>query len=365
MHGTNGAQINGGPQTHQSMTAGKFVTNAWYMAGWGEEVDDGKFLNRVILNEPVVIFRNKDGSLRALENRCPHRFAPLSLGKVLDNGNLQCGYHGLEFDKDGICVNNPHKGGNVPNNAKVASYTAVEKHRCIWIWMGEKEPDMTTIPDFSVIADPAPLTDTALDMIKVEANYKLIVDNLLDLSHVAYLHVGTLGNAQSVDASIDVTEDGEDLLVTRVASGVEAVAMHGMQWPDHPDKIDHFQQIRWMAPSCLNLYVGITEVGKPWEEGTGIWATHMLTPETDSSTHYFFTATRFGLRDMSEEQHKEIQHKIGVMRRYAFEVEDGPMIAAQQDVIDTAPRSLEPANINVDLGAVRFRRAISRMEAAD
>lgn len=350
----------------QNLVAGEFVKNAWYMAGWNEEVEAGKFLSRKILGEPVLIFRNKDGSLTALEDRCPHRFAPLSLGKVLPNGNLQCGYHGLEFDKAGQCVNNPHRGaGKIPQTAKVTSYTVVEKYRCIWIWMGEKQPDVSTIPDFSVIDNPAPLTDTALDMIKVGANYKLIVDNLLDLSHVAYLHVGTLGNAQSTSASIEVTEDGDDLLVTRVASGVDAVSMHGMQWPGHPDKIDHFQQIRWMAPSCLNLYVGITEIGKAWEEGTGIWATHMLTPETETSTHYFFTATRFGLRDMSEEQHKDIQHKIGVMRRYAFEVEDGPMIEAQQKVIDTAPRQLDPTNLNVDLGTVRFRRAISRMEAAD
>ena len=350
---------------NQSLVEGKFVRNAWYMAGWGEEMDDGKFLSRKILGEPVLIFRRADGSLTALEDRCPHRYAPLSLGKLLPNGNLQCGYHGLEYDSTGQCVNNPHRGGNTPQSAKVANYTATEKYRCIWIWMGDSQPDETKIPDFSVIDKPAPFTDTALDMIKVEANYKLIVDNLLDLSHVAYLHVGTLGNAQSVDATIDVAEDGDDLMVTRVAEGVEAVSMHGMQWPGHPDKIDHFQQIRWMAPSCLNLYVGITEVGHSWEEGTGIWATHMLTPETETSTHYFFTATRFGLRDMTEEQHKDIQHKIGVMRRYAFEVEDGPMIAAQQGVIDDSPRSLDPTNINVDLGAVRFRRAITRMEAAE
>ena len=358
MVATNGA-------IQQNMVAGTFVKNAWYMAGWEQEVDDGKFLTRMILGEPVLIFRNKDGSLTALEDRCPHRFAPLSLGKILPNGNIQCGYHGLEFDGTGACVNNPHKSGNVPANARAARFTAIAKHRCIWIWMGDKQPDMTSVPDYSVLDTVTPFADTALDMIKVEANYKLIVDNLLDLSHVAYLHVGTLGNAQSVTASIDVEQDGDDLLVTRLASGVDPVSLHAMQWPGHPEKVDHFQQIRWMAPSSLNLFVGITEVGKPWEEGTGIWATHKLTPETDHSTHYFFTAARFGIRSQDPEWNKEIQHKIGVMRRYAFEVEDGPMIEAQQRVIDGAPRELEPANINVDLGAVRFRRAIARMEAAD
>ncbi len=349
----------------QSLVEGKFIRNAWYMAGWAEEVDDGKILTRKVIGEPLVLFRGKDGSIAALEDRCPHRWAPLSLGTVLENGNIQCTYHGLEFDKTGMCQNNPHRGGSIPHTAKTAAYTAVEKHRCIWVWMGDKQPDMSRIPDFSVTDSPAQYADTAHDMIKIEANYKLIVDNLLDLSHVAYLHVGTLGNQGSTTAEIKVEEDGDDILVTRVASGVEAVRMHGMQWPGHPDKIDHFQQIRWMAPSCLNLYVGITEVGKPWEEGVGIWATHKLTPETEHSTHYFFTAVRFGMRGLTPEQHADIQNKIGVMRRYAFEVEDGPMIEAQQRVLDESPRNLDPTNLNVDLGTVRFRRAITRMEQAD
>ncbi|MCC2096223.1 MAG: aromatic ring-hydroxylating dioxygenase subunit alpha [Hyphomicrobiales bacterium] len=349
----------------QSLVEGQFIRNAWYMAGWTTELDGGTFITRKIIGEPLVIFRTRDGSVTALEDRCPHRWAPLSLGTVLDNGNIQCTYHGLEYDRSGMCVNNPHRGGSIPPTAKIASYPAVEKYHCVWVWMGDKQADESKIPDFSVIDKPGPFEDTAFDMITIDANYKLIVDNLLDLSHVAYLHAGTLGNAGSTTAEITVKEDGDDLLVSRLASGVEAVAMHAMQWPGHPDKVDHFQEIRWMAPSCLNLYVGLTEIGKPWDQGTGIWATHMLTPETEHSTFYFFTAVRFGLREMSEEQHREIQHKIGVMRRYAFEVEDGPMIEAQQRVLDAAPRNLDPSNLNVDLGTVRFRRAISRMEAAE
>ncbi|MGE3245532.1 MAG: Rieske 2Fe-2S domain-containing protein [Beijerinckiaceae bacterium] len=349
----------------QPLVSGHFIRNAWYMAGWASEVADGKILTRKIIGEPVVVFRTQDGSLAALEDRCPHRWAPLSRGNLIGNGNIQCAYHGLEFDRTGMCVNNPHRGGSIPHTAKIASYTAVEKHRCIWVWMGDREPDPAKIPDYSVIDNPAPFEDTAEDMIKIEANYKLIVDNLLDLSHVAYLHSGTLGNAGSTTADITVSEDGGDLLVTRVASGVDAVALHAIQWPGHPGKVDHFQEIRWMAPSCLNLYVGITGVGQPWEKGSGIWATHMLTPETETSTFYFFTAVRFGLREMSQERHRDIQNKIGVMRRYAFEVEDGPMIEAQQRVLDEAPRPLEPNNLNVDLGTVRFRRAIARMEAED
>lgn len=351
----------------QRLTAGRFIRNTWYMAGWAEELPEpGRLLARTILGEPVVMFRKADGKPVALEDRCPHRFAPLSMGKVLDGDRLQCPYHGLELDASGACVLNPHGSKNIPSRARVASWPLVEKHQALWIWMGDVEPDPARIPDFRVLDHVPELAGTKRDQIRIEADYKLIVDNLLDLSHTCYLHAGTLGNADTIDSSVDVTEDGDDLIVSRLARDAEVPGIMRFQWPGHPPRLDVFTRMRWMAPSYMNLLTGVTEPGKRWEEdGTGFHALHMLTPETERSTHYFFTAVRFGIRVTDDAQNREIQERIGKLRRHAFVNEDAPVIEAQQRIIDRARKPLDPVVLSIDVGTMRWRRAVERLMAAE
>lgn len=360
------AILNGrGRQVEQKLVSGGFVRNAWYVAAWGHEVERGKLLARTMLGEPVVMFRKADGTPVALEDRCPHRFAPLNMGKVLDGDRVQCPYHGLELDATGACVLNPHGAKNIPTRAKVASYPVVDKHQALWIWMGDKPADPATIPDYRVLDNVPEFCSTKLDTIKVEADYKLIVDNLLDLSHTCYLHAGTLGNADTIDSNIEVEQEGNDIIVSRLATNAEPPGMMKMLWPGVAGRVDVFTRMRWMAPSALNLFTGVCDIGKPWESGTGIHALHLLTPETERSTHYYFTAVRFGLKVTDPALNRELQEKIGKMRRHAFTVEDAPVIEAQQRIIDTARKALDPVVLSVDAGTVRFRRAIEKMVAAE
>ncbi|MGE3709167.1 MAG: Rieske 2Fe-2S domain-containing protein [Hyphomicrobiaceae bacterium] len=355
-----------GPRVKQELIDSRFVRNAWYVAAWAQELEAGKLLSRTILGEPVVIYRADDGSPAALEDRCPHRFAPLSMGKVIKGDKVQCPYHGLELDSSGACTHNPHGAKNIPSRAKVTSYTLVEKHQALWIWMGDAAlADPGRIPDFTVLDAVPEYCSTKLDKIEVAADYKLIIDNLLELSHTCYLQAGTLGNADTIDSSIDVEMDGDDIIVSRLATDAAAPGMMSMMWPGHPGKVDVFTRMRWMAPTTMKLFTGICEMGRPWESGTGIHALHLLTPETEHSTHYFFTAVRFGLKINDPVQNREIQEKIGKMRRYAFTVEDAPVIEAQQRIIDQANRTLDPVILSVDAGTVRFRRAIDRLVAAE
>ena len=138
-----------------------------------------------------------------------------------------------------------------------------------------------------------------------------------------------------------------------------------MLWPTHPPKVDKFSRIRWMAPSTLRLFVGICEMGAPYENGTGYHAIHMLTPETDRSTHYFFTAVRFGVKTTGEPLNREIQARIAKMRRFAFEEQDAPVIEAQQRIIDEAGQPLEPITLSIDAGPVRYKRVLEKMLAAE
>ena len=113
-----------------------FVRNLWYVAGWSSELTD-RPLGRTIISEHIVMFREREGKAVAIGDVCPHRFAPLSMGKICDDGTLECPYHGLRFDASGACVANPHEEGRIPRNAKVRSYPLCERYGILWIWMGD------------------------------------------------------------------------------------------------------------------------------------------------------------------------------------------------------------------------------------
>src|SRR5258705_10760166 len=116
-----------------------FLRNTWYVAAWADEVEPGQLLARRLLDQPIVLFRDAEGRPRALTDRCPHRFVPLSMGRLIEGGNvIRCGYHGLRFDGDGRCVLNP-QGGSPPPRARVRSFPAVERYSALWIWMGDGE----------------------------------------------------------------------------------------------------------------------------------------------------------------------------------------------------------------------------------
>ena len=189
-------------ESKKKMVTGTYLRNAWYVAAWADDLKDGQLLPRIFMHEPVVLYRKPDGSVAALEDRCPHRFAPLSMGKVIRDDVVQCPYHGLEFNSTGACVHNPHGTKHIPSRARVRSYPTIEKHKAIWIWMGDKPADPSKVPDFSVLDNVPEMHATKRDSITINANYELIVDNLLDLSHTSYLHEGILGNADTVESEI-------------------------------------------------------------------------------------------------------------------------------------------------------------------
>ena len=349
----------------QDLISGPFVRNAWYVAGWSDDLVAGQLLARTIMNEPIVLYRKADGAVAAIEDRCVHRFAPLSMGKILPGDRVQCPYHGLEYDSTGQCVHNPHGAKNVPSRAKLKSYPIIEKHHAMWIWMGDKPGDPAKVPDFRVLDDVPELHTTKRDGFPIRANYLLVIDNLLDLSHTSYLHEGILGNADTVESDITVEQDGDDVVVKRHATNSEPPGMFAQFWPGHPARVDKFTNMRWMAPSTLRLISGICKMGASPETGTGYHAIHMLTPETERSTHYYFTAVRFGVVTADETLNRDLQIKIAKMRRFAFEEQDAPVIEAQQLRIEMASRQLDPVILAIDVGPVRYKRVLDNMVKAE
>lgn len=343
----------------------KLIRNMWYGAVWSDHLTDTP-LGRRIVNKPIVLFRGKDGAARAMDDVCPHRFVPLSLGQVRD-GIVRCGYHGLEFDGTGACVRNPHTSGRIPPAARVRTYPAVERHRMVWLWLGEGTPDPGLIPDFSVLDDADPKLMSDLGCIQIDANYSFIVENLLDLSHVGVLHDQLLGNAESLKADLRVSEaENGDLIVSRDMYGIPVPEMLDLLYKADGQDVDHWSDIRLMGISCLLNSIGINDAGGRRDGGTGMKGCHILTPIDERTTLYQFCAVRVNPPVRALEDDMVIRRRLSELRAMAFAEQDAPMIKAQQHAIDDPwVDTSRPALFDVDLGASRFQRRINALAAAE
>lgn len=334
----------------------QFIRNTWYAAGWSNEL--GRNLTaRTILNEPIVLFRTESGQAVALADRCAHRFVPLSRGK-LKGDVLECGYHGLCYDATGACISNPHGDHMIPRAARVKNYRLAERDGIAWIWMGDPAlADESKIRDFSQFGSPKQFTSVA-GYLHVNANYQLISDNLLDLTHGQYLHP-MFTNPAGPAAFEPFSDPDPDTVWAKFVRKSQYPNKY-FQFLGYPaDKLgDHRNFMRWNAPSVLLLDVGMTGVGAPVSEGISIPTAHLLTPETESTTHYFWAMARdFKLDD--EALSKQLL-EVGVS---IFNSEDKPMIEAQQlamgDTDDLL--SLKPVLLSTDAPSVRARRIVLRL----
>lgn len=338
-----------------------FLDNAWYLAAWSSELGDQP-LGRIIAGRHIVIFRQAEGTLCAVGDRCPHRFAPLHLGKVVGDA-IECPYHGLRFGADGHCVFNPHGTGKIPAAAKVPGYPLVERHRGVWLWLGEAElADPGLIPDYSFL-DDCPASALVVHLMETEGNYQLLLDNLLDLSHVDYLHVGSLSAGNFATTLPEVREAGTSVHADwwMGNSPVPPTTAQSMNLSGPDIRLDQWLEVRWDAPCNLVLRAGATEPGAVREAGIDTLSLHALTPATETSTHYFFANTRnFRVDDAA---------MTALMKEIVanqFNGEDKPMIEAQQRMMGTADLfSLKPVLLPQDGAAVRVRRKLEQMIKAE
>lgn len=337
----------------------RFLRNTWYVAMFSSDLDDGRLMHRTILNEPILFYRKEDGGVAAFTDRCPHRSVPLSMGKMRPGDRVQCIYHGLEFGPDGQCVNNPHGSGNIIDALHLRSFPIEERHTLIWIWMGDKPADPDKIPDYSCLDDRPELHVTRPGYLKVDAHYHLVVDNLLDLSHINYTHAGILGNADAVKAEVEITQEGDVVTASRNSTDTETPGILKMMAPDL-DRGNLWNSISWYAPSNLLLQFGMSADGEPKESGTGYFAIHLLTPETERTTHYYYTASRYNVLT-TDEQNRTMRDLIYKMRTFAFADQDVPVIEGQQISLDQASEEVEQTLLNVDAGPNRYLRVLDRL----
>lgn len=340
----------------------EYLRNAWYVAGFADELEPGQLLARTLLEEPVVFFRRADGSAAALLDRCPHRFAPLSMGKLCDDGAaVQCGYHGLRFDDRGVCIHNPHGKGGISKAAAIKSYAVRERDGLLWWWAGDAEKaNETSIPDYSAVTS-APTDATIRGYMPTACHYQLLVDNILDLTHADFLHAGFLGSGAITRSRAQLTDMSErSAKIAWLSSGDLAPRAFDMHLREQGRPTDQWTEVTWTAPSTMLLEAGATLQGEPRERGVDTLNLHLATPENDGRTHYWYWTTRTFALDA------QANATIAQMVQHTFAQQDKPMLEAQQRRIGTAEFwSLKPVLLQGDAGPVRMRRKLDALIAAE
>jgi vanillate O-demethylase monooxygenase subunit len=342
-----------------------FLKNAWYAAAFSDEVSEDPF-PRTLLGQPMVIYRMSDGRPAMLMDRCPHRFAPLSRGKVRGD-SLECPYHGLTFDASGACIHNPHKkGGGSLKAAQTLAYPLMEKYGFIWFWPGDPARiDVEALPRITFLEQPEKFS-TVKNRLHVKGNYQLIIDNLLDLSHAAYIHPQFAGAPlppeQLLSATSQRLERGPRSITNhRIRTGLPAPKPSRVLFGYRDDQlVTSRTTMTWHPPAILDFPAGVWAADEDEADGAHIPQLHVITPETEFSSHYFFINGRNRRLDDSD-----VDAALLEMFEVAFHHQDEPMIEAVQERMGrvTDINLLNPVLLQTDAAPVAARRMLARMIA--
>ena len=341
-----------------------FPLNAWYAAAWDAEVGRA-LLPKTICDRPMVLYRTTAGAPVALADACWHRLVPLSMGRLHGDDGVQCGYHGICFNSAGRATHMPAQETINPS-AAVHSFPVVERHRFVWVWPGDPAlADPALVPDMHWNRHPEWAGDGKT--IRVECDYRLVLDNLMDLTHEEFVHGSSIGQEELSHADFEVTHSGRTVTVSRWMRDIAAPPFWARnladKFPDYRGRVDRWQIINFEAPSTICIDVGVAKAGTGAPEGDrsqGVngFVLNTMTPETGRSCHYLWAFARNWCLD---DQAITTRLREGVSGVF---FEDETMLEAQQRGIDANP-GYEFYNLNLDAGGMWVRRMISRMVDAE
>ena len=331
-----------------------FLKNTWYMIGWAAELESG-LVHRRIVGEDVLVYRLSDGSIAAIEDRCPHRFVPLHRGRQVGD-TIECGYHGLCFAANGNCVKNPVENAIIPKAARVRAFPAVSRYGVLWVWLGDPAAaDPSTIVNLDFLVDPK--RSTVQGYMLTRADSQLAIDNLSDLSHVQYVHAEFQASDVFHKLKSEVFQNGEVITTRLTLPTGKPAPIYSNAVSDIHVPIDIVNEVEWHAPSVAILRVRGFRPGERDEALFDVKSAHIISAETEGSCHYFFGNTRdFALGDPAADE------KIRHWQRIAFIEQDKPMLEAQQAFLGQRDLlELNPVLLATDAGSVRIRRTLRKL----
>ena len=327
-----------------------FLRNSWYVAARDREVARTP-LARVLLGEPVVLYRKEDGTPVALEDRCCHRHLPLSRGR-LEGDRLRCGYHGLLFEADGRCVEIPGQA-SIPPQARVRSYATLERFGWVWIWMGDPaRADPALVPNWWWAEHPG-WAFSRPDPIHLRCNYQLISDNVLDVTHLAYVHATSIGASSITEFPATVEREKNLVRLTRWIRDRPPPPLY-REAGGFEGNVDRWQIVEHVPPCFSVNFAGCQDATRRID----LMALSAPTPETERSTHYFFGFVRnFKLEDPATER----IFSESLVRVFN---EDVPVLEAQQRMLDLVPGAPQ-IDIAVDAAPLAARRMLAALLAKE
>lgn len=270
-----------------------------------------------------------------------------------------CGYHGLCFNGAGECTDNPH--GRIFPGLHVETYVVVEKYEAIWVWLGEKNwADESQIPDWSFVS-AMPEASRAWGYLHNTVDYRLMIDNILDLSHADYLHADTLGGGITTKAKTKVVDNENSVKITWTAESEELPPLMAEALGGKGAVGDYQASALWSAPSQMLIDVRFGPEGTVENLPYGGLGIHSFTPETERTLHYFYCTIDERLR-----HNPEMTSGLKAALEHVFKNEDGPMVRAQNDNIGGRDFwEMNPILLPVDKAAGKVRRKMDAMIAAD
>ncbi|MGB1154726.1 MAG: Rieske 2Fe-2S domain-containing protein [Paracoccaceae bacterium] len=333
-----------------------FLKNSWYVAGWSKDYQK-ELRTQMLLGEKIVFYRRLDGNPVALEDACPHRKLPLSQGRLQED-RIVCGYHGLTFDCTGACVEAPTQRGNIPKRAVVRSYPVVDRYRLLWIWMGDPEKanpdDIFEIENF----DNPEWGYTEGGMLPIECNYLWVVDNLLDPSHVAWVHVTSFAGSGTDDQPLDLEKTEKGVIVSRWIYDQPPSPYYKdlVKFEGNCDRKQHYEMC--IPGIALNKSVytppGTGGPNKPEGDKTYINISYnFMTPVDERNTMYIWFQHR-----NTDPEDKLISEKMNAGARAAF-LEDKEILEAVQ--IGMEDMDIPNIDLALDAGAKLFRVKLQRL----
>lgn len=336
-----------------------FLRNAWYVAALSPDV--GRTLKPVrLLSQAIVLYRTEDGAPVALEDACPHRKLPLSMGRIKGDA-VECGYHGLTFDCSGQCIDAATQA-RIPPFAVVRSYPVCDKYGLLWIWMGEpdraKEDDILKIENYG---NPKWKT-TEGDRMELACNYLWMVDNLLDPSHVAWVHRGSFAGAGTDKTPLQIDDNEAGVICSRWMLNQPPPPFYAplVKFSGPADRLQHYE----MRYPALGVNMGIyTPAGKggpgmTHDADTYVMVSfHFLTPVDEDNTLYFWLQHR-----NTDAQDDGITERVATGARLAFE-EDRRILEAVH--LGMKNKTSKTTGLMLDAAASRFRKGLSERMAAE
>jgi phenylpropionate dioxygenase-like ring-hydroxylating dioxygenase large terminal subunit len=336
-----------------------FLRNAWYVAAWEREIGEEPYAT-TILGERVAIYRGASGKYAALADACPHRKVPLSMGRVKGD-DVECGYHGLVFDCTGSCVRVPGDA-KPPVGTQVRSYPIEARYGLLWIWMGEQQlADPSEIFPAEHWGDPSWGTTAGDDMV-FACNYLLITDNLLDPSHVAWVHPGSFAGDGSDDTPLQVTIADNGVTVWRWMLDTSPAPFYApyLRFDGNCDRKQQYE-MRYPSNALIKAYVspaGTGGEGRPVHPDAFLMDSfNFLTPVDETTTRYFW----FQMRNVAADD-ADVSRRFAESVRAAFEEDRTILQASQRGMAGSTSANV---NLRTDSGGIRFRHRLAQMIEAE